>query len=227
MLKLRCVYPETHISLSIKAKNEILPKFDNAMEAAKNLERRYKSSSLLVKFIETQQERRLSDISSWIQKLTNQKSDTLLQQDKVKSYQSLLDKAINLLNNLDFLFASKLKNIPNEEVMSSTEYHTYNQCMNLQGEFWTIKNYLTPILTKKKCELESTINKINSLSQNILGWGVCAVLFSFFIRSYERELLYFGLFLIIVATIMYLYSYIMVQTKNKKARRILDDLQKR
>jgi len=85
---------ETHISLSIESQNVILSKFRTAIEAAKNLERRYKSSRLLVKFIESQQESHLSDIRNWIQKLTNQKSDTLLMQSKPRKKDYLNSVAI-------------------------------------------------------------------------------------------------------------------------------------
>ncbi len=206
---------ETHISL-----------FETAIESAKNLESRYKISKLLVKFRESQQESHLSDIRSWIQKLTNQKSDILLQQNIIKSYQSFLHEAIDAINNLHFLLGNeKIKTLPNQQAMYSTDYYTYNQCIKLKNEFWQIKEYLTPILKQKQYELESSIKKINSISEKICTWGIGAIMFSFLMSSYGRDSLYLGLVLISVAIIVHLYSYILKQ-RTKTITMILDNLKK-
>ncbi|MEG4284546.1 hypothetical protein QUB68_15565 [Microcoleus sp. A006_D1] len=173
---------ETHISSSMLNQNDIPGIFLSAIESAKNLPMwQNQSSTLLVKFLEDQSQINQSNISEWIKKLEDQKSKTLEIQQKVKFYQSQIEKTISAIeNNLNI--HEKIKTIPNLEARNSNEYENYNQCKKLEKNLSSVKDKLLSEMNSKYSEL---INKSKNMGgENAWGfikWGLGVIALGFFV----------------------------------------------
>ena len=147
---------KTHIASSSQAQNFVLAKFRGAIESTGNLARRYKLSSFLINFLENQQESYLSDISKWIHQLSNQQSQTFVEQRKIESNQLLLKDCFLAIHNFDFKLYSKLAYLEKCEEWENTDYKNfnYNHCQKQLSNLTISKNNIVDNLYKNQQKFE-------------------------------------------------------------------------